>query len=171
MIDPDTGRDKPVEVAWRDALELQIRLERPRPFGYVLAGSEAEAARHLRGLGVTVLRIAADERIGVERYRITSREEAKKEDVRRNDEDATPKVIRIATVIEPAQISVHAGDFYVPMDQPLANVVGAALEPETQSSFASNRLLSLPASASEPVLPLYRVSMRMTVPAVAFDGR
>jgi hypothetical protein len=171
MIDPDTGRDKPVEVAWRDALELQIRLERPRPFGYVLAGSEAEAARHLRGLGVTVLRIAADERIGVERYRITSREEAKKEDVRRNDEDATPKVIRIATVTEPAQISVHAGDFYVPMDQPLANVVGAALEPETQSSFASNRLLSLPASASEPVLPLYRVSMRMTVPAVAFDGR
>ena len=171
MIDPDTGRDKPVDVAWRDALQLQTRLERPRPFGYVLAASELEAARHLRDLGVTVLRIAADEPIGVERYRITSREEAKKEDVRRNDEDATPAVIRIATVTEPAQISVHAGDFYVPMDQPLANVVGAALEPETQSSFVSNRLLSLPTSGSEPVLPLYRLSTRLTAPAVAFDGR
>jgi hypothetical protein len=79
-------------------------------------------------------------------------------------------VIRIATVTEPARISVHAGDFYVPMDQPLANVAAAALEPETQSSYASNRLLGLPASGNEPVLPLYRLSMRMTVPAVAFDG-
>jgi hypothetical protein len=171
MIDPDSGLDKRVDVAWRDALQLQVRLSRARPFGYVLARSEEEAALHLRGLGVTVLRIATDERIGVERYRITSREETKKEDVRRNDEDATPSVIRIVTVTEPAEVGVHAGDFYVPMDQPLANVVGAALEPETQSSFVSNRLLNLPASANEPVLPLYRLSMRMAVPAVAFDGR
>ena len=170
MIDPDTGRDKEVDVAWRDALQLQSRLERPRPFGYVLAGSETQAARHLRGLGITVLRVVAEERIDVQRYRITVREEAKKEDVRRNDEDATPDVIRIATVTEPARISVHAGDFYVPMDQPLANVAGAALEPETQSSFAANRLLRLPAGGNEAVLPLYRLSTRMTVPAVAFDG-
>jgi hypothetical protein len=69
MIDPDTGRDKEVDVAWRDALQLQIRLERPRPFGYVLAGSETQAARHLRGLGVTVLRIAAEERVASRRAR------------------------------------------------------------------------------------------------------
>ena len=170
MLDPDTGNDKRVEVAWRDALELQVRLKRPRPYGYVLAATEKEAARHLQQLGVTVMRIAADGRIDVQRYRITSREEAKKEDVRRNDEDATPSVIRITTATEPAQVLIHAGDFYVPMDQPLAHVVGAALEPETQSSFASNRLLTLPASGGEPVLPLYRLSARLNAPAVARDG-
>jgi hypothetical protein len=171
MVDPDSGRDRQVEVAWRDALELQVRLQRPRPYGYVLPASEVQAARHLRQLGVTVMRIATDEPVGAERYRITSREESRKEDVRRNDEDATPSVIRIATAIEPRQITVHAGDFYVPMDQPLANVVSAALEPETQSSFASNRLLSLPAAGSDPVLPLYRVRARLTVPAVAFEAK
>jgi hypothetical protein len=170
MIDPDTGNDKSVEVAWRDALELQVRLKRPRPFGYVLPASEIEAARHLRELGVTVMRIATDERIAVERYRITSREDAKKEDVRRNDEEATPSVIRITTVTESAQVTVQAGDFYVPMDQPLANVVSAALEPETQSSFASNRLLTLPAPRSEPLLPLHRLPARLNGAALVRDS-
>jgi Zinc carboxypeptidase len=169
MIDPETGNDKQVEVAWRDALELQVRLQRPRPYGYVLAAGETKAARHLRQLGVTVMRVVADERIDVQRYRITSREEAKKEDVRSNDEDATPRVIRITTVTEPAQLLVHVGDFYVPMDQPLANVVSAALEPETQSSFASNRLLSLPAFSGEPLLRLYRLSVPLDAPVLARD--
>jgi hypothetical protein len=170
MIDPETGSDKQVEVAWRDALELQIRLKRPRPYGYVLAASEAAAARHLRELGATVMRIVSDARIEVQRYRMTSREEAKKEDVRRNDEDATPNVIRITTATESAQVVVRAGDFYVPMDQPLANVVSAALEPETQSSFASNRLLTLPAPGADPLLPLYRLSEPLKAPVVARDG-
>jgi len=170
MIDPETGSEKEVEVAWRDALELQVRLQRPRPYGYVLAASEAEAVRHLRRLGVTVMRVAADERAVGERYRIVSREETKKEDVRRNDEDAAPNVIRITTTTEPAQFLIRAGDFYVPMDQPLAHVVAAALEPETQSSFASNRLLTLPTSASEPVLPLYRLTRRLALPAIVVDG-
>jgi hypothetical protein len=169
MIDPDTGSNKQIEVAWRDALELQIRLKRPSPFGYVLAAQETEAVRHLRRLGVTVLRVVADDPTDGERYRIVTREEAKKEDVRRNDEEVTPSVIRITTTTEPAQLVIHAGDFYVPMDQPLAHVASAALEPETQSSFASNRLLTLPA-ASDPILPLYRVSRRLSVPAVAVDG-
>jgi len=169
MIDPETGADKAVDVAWRDALQLQVRLERARPFGYVLPASESEAARHLRLLGVTVLRITAPEKTDVERYRITAREEVKKDDVRRNDEDATPNVIRITTATEPAEIVLREGDFYVPLDQPLANVAGAALEPETQSSFASNRVLRLPESPREGVLPLYRLPRRLDAPAVAWD--
>ena len=170
MIDPETGADKRVEVAWRDALELQVRLKRARPFGYVLPADESEAARHLRLLGVAVLRIAAPQSVDVERYRITAEEAAKKEDVRRNDEDATPGVIRLTTATERAELMAREGDFYVPLDQPLANVIGAALEPETQSSFASNRLLTLPERPREMVLPLYRVVRRLDAPTVAWDG-
>jgi hypothetical protein len=53
------------------------------------------------------------------------------------------------------------------MDQPLANVIAAALEPDTQSSYAANRVLSLPSSpsASEGAfLPLYRLPAALAVP-------
>lgn len=169
MIDPDTGADKEVEVAWRDALQLQIRLERSRPSAYVLPASETEAVRHLRLLGVTVLRIAAPASVSVEQYRVTASAQAKKEDVRRNDDDAAPSVIRVTTALEPAAIGLRDGDFYVPLDQPLANVIGAALEPETQSSFLSNRLLTFPKDTREPILPLYRLSRRVGVPVVVRD--
>jgi len=170
MIDPESGADKAVDVAWRDALHLQVRVKRPRPFGYVLPSSETAAVQHLQRLGVAVLRVSEDVDVAVDRYRITTREEAKKEDVRRNDEDASPSVIRVATTTEPARVALKAGDFYVPMEQPLANLISAALEPETQSSFVSNRLLTLPDPGSDSTLPLYRLPVHASIPAVSVDA-
>ncbi len=170
MLDPESGEPKTVEVDWRDALQLQVRLQRSRPYGYLLPASEQAAAGRLRALGATVLRIDAVQTVAVERYRITSREEARKDDVRRNDEDGAASVVRITTATEPAELTVRPGDFYVPLDQPLANVIGAALEPETQSSFPANRLLSLPDPSGAPVLPLYRVPRRPDIAATVWTG-
>ena len=58
MIDPQTGVDKKVEVDWRSALEIDVKQKRSRPFGYVLASSEAIAASRLLALGVSVLLLA-----------------------------------------------------------------------------------------------------------------
>jgi hypothetical protein len=159
LVDPETGANKSVDVEWRNALEIQVRQKRARPFGYLLPAAESEAATRLSNLGATVLRLSADAAIDVERYRITRAEETKKEDVRRNDEDSASNVVQIATTTEPARVTAKAGDYYVPLDQPLANVIAAALEPETQSSYAANRILTLPKPAGgAPVyLPLYRV--------------
>ena len=53
-------------------------------------------------------------------------------------------------------IDAPTGSYYVPMNQPLANLVIAALEPDTQSSYFSNQLLDNLASTarvmSEPSL-------------------
>ena len=38
-------------------------------------------------------------------------------------------------------IDVPAGSYYVPLNQPLANLAVAALEPDTQSSYFANRLI------------------------------
>jgi hypothetical protein len=173
LIDPQTGSDKPVDVEWRNALAIEPRLVRSRPEGYLLPASEIEAARRLHELGVTLLRLGRDSNLAVERYRITRAEEGTKEDVRRNDEEGPARVVQIATVTERAVVAAHAGDFYVPLDQPLANVVAAALEPETQSSYAANRVLHLP-RAEERVgafLPLYRVPARPDAPALVWDGK
>ena len=172
MIDPQTGSDKPVEVEWRDALQIDARLVRSRPEGYLLPASEIEAAQRLRELGATLLRLGRDSSVVVERYRITQAEERAKDDVRRNEDEGTVSVVRIATVTERAVVAAHAGDFYVPLDQPLANVIVAALEPETQSSYAANHVLHLPRAEDRvgALLPLYRMPARLEAPALVWDG-
>ena len=44
--------------------------------------------------------------------------------------------------------SLAAGTFYISLAQPLANLVAAALEPDSQSSLAANRLLPLAADGT-----------------------
>jgi hypothetical protein len=174
LVDPETGADRAVEVDWRSALEIQPRLTRPRPYGYLLPASETAAAQHLVGLGATVMRIEAALDADGERYRITRMQETRKDDVRRNDEDTpTANIVQIATVTEPMHVTARAGDYYVPMDQPLANVIAAALEPDTQSSYAANHLLTLPRAegAMAAYLPLYRLPARVTTATVVWDGR
>ena len=65
-------------------------------------------------------------------------------DVRRNDDDGGIRVVNLKTVVERTTLPVRAGDFFVPLDQPLANVAVAALEPDTQSSYAANYALTFP---------------------------
>ncbi|HEV2042410.1 MAG TPA: M14 family metallocarboxypeptidase [Casimicrobiaceae bacterium] len=172
LVDPETGAYKSVEVDWRSALEMQVRQKRSRPYGYLLPASEVEAATRLVHLGATVLRVQQDAHVVGERYRIMRMQESKKEDVRRNDDDGAANVVQIATVVEPAPLAVKIGDFYVPMDQPLANVIAAALEPETQSSYAANRVLVLPKvdAAQAAFLPLYRLPNALMAPAVVYES-
>ena len=172
MIDPETGDDKDVDVEWRSALEIQAKLVRPRPFGYLLPALEATAASRLRDLGVSVLRLNEDADRDVERYRIVAASEAKKDDVRRNDEEGSIDVVKLETVVANAKVSFHRGDFYVPLDQPLANVVIAALEPEPQSSYASNHLLAIANPQGVPAfLPLYRIAAPLHAAVTVWDGK
>jgi len=172
LVDPESGADKNVEVDWRSALEIQVLQKRSRPSGYVLPASEAEAATRLAHLGVIVLRVKQDASAEGERYRITRLQEAKREDVRRNDDDGAANVVQITTQVEPARLAVKSGDFYVPMDQPLANIIAAALEPDTQSSYAANRVLTLP-TGDAPLpefLPLYRLPNALALPVVVYES-
>ena len=96
LLDPESGANRDVEVEWRDALELQVRLKRPRPYAYVLPASESESAARLARLGVTVLRAQQDAVAEGERYRIARMQESKKEDVRRNDEDTASNIVQMS---------------------------------------------------------------------------
>ena len=173
FLDPVTGESKQVEVDWRSALEIEPRLKRPRPFAYVLPASQARAAAQLRRLGINVLRIGADATAEAQRYVVTGAQEAKKDDVRRKDDDNVLDVVRLTTTVEPHRLRVRAGDFYVPLDQPLANLAVAALEPEPQASLASNRVLGLQqgSGGEAAVLQLYRLPAALNAPMTAWDGK
>jgi hypothetical protein len=144
MLDPETGADKEVEVEWSNALEIRPTLLRARPYGYLLTASQASAAARLRNLGVTVLRVDGEGTADVERFRIAGATVARKDDVRRNEDDGGIRVVNLKTVIERTTLRVRPGDFFIPLGQPLANVAVAALEPDTQSSYAANYVLTFP---------------------------
>ncbi len=141
MLDPQTGADKTVNVTWDSALELAVVKRRVRPCGYWLGADQTDAALRLRALGVQVQRLDEPGALRGEVYAETAREFGARADVRGSIADAGG-VVKLKVDLVPALIDVRAGSYYVGLDQPLANLVIAALEPDTQSGFVANRIVS-----------------------------
>jgi len=139
MLYPVTGADKPVTVAWDSALALRPLKVRARPCGYWLSEREADAVRRLRALGIQVLRLDQDGELRGEEYRELGRESGPRQDVRGPLGEGD--VIRARVQVVPALLDVRAGSYYVPLDQPLANLAVAALEPDTQNSYFANGVI------------------------------
>ena len=142
FVDPVTAIDKDVEVPWRSALDIRTLRTRPRPCGYFLDGTQREAAARLRDLGAVVEQLAAPLTVRVERFRVVKSEQGRRADGRGAIDDPEG-VLRITVETEPVDASLPAGTYYISLAQPLANLVAAALEPDSQNSLAANRLLPL----------------------------
>jgi len=146
MLDPLSGADKTITVDWESALALNTLKSRARPCGYWLSGSSKTAVERLRLQGVKVLQVGEPSALLGDIYR-----EIKRPDRTQQGAPITTQVALVRGVID-----APVGSFYVPLSQPLANLVIAALEPDTQVSYFSNRLLSDLANAarvmSEPSL-------------------
>ncbi len=147
MLDPRTGADKAVNVAWDSALQLRAIKRRARPCGYWLGADQADAVLRLRGLGVQVQRLDDAGALRSETYAETARELATRSDVRGSIADAgsagsPAQVLRLKVELVPALLDVPAGSYYIGLDQPLANLVIAALEPDTQNGYAANRIVT-----------------------------
>jgi hypothetical protein len=131
MLDPQTGAIRRVTVTWESALELRALKTRPRACGYWLAGSEAEAVRKLRTLGIEVVQLDAPGEMRGETYRETGREAAA----------ATGSGARLRVQTQPVLLDVPAGSFFVSLEQPLANLAIAVLEPESPAGYVANGVI------------------------------
>jgi Zinc carboxypeptidase len=141
MLDPRTGADKPVNVAWDSALALVSVKRRARPCGYWLAADQVDAVLRLRGLGVQVQQLEETGALRGEAYRETARELGVRTDARGTIADAGG-IVRVGVELVAAVIDAKAGSYYVGLDQPLANLVVAAMEPDTQNSYVANRVVT-----------------------------
>ena len=148
LIDAQTGEDRAVPVDWRSALQLQVTRERPRPCGYWLAASEGPAVRTLRLLGVQVKPMASAYPVSVERYDFKSIEAGQRQDGRGAIQDQGG-IVKAQVDVQPLRQRLPAGGWYVSLAQPLAGLVTAALEPDSQSSYVAARLIAVP-RAGEP---------------------
>jgi len=147
MLDPQTGADKPVSVAWDSALALVPVTRRTRPCGYWLAPDQTDAVLRLRGLGVRVQRIEEAGEMRGETYTETAHELGARSDVRGSIADGgagggpLSQMVHVKVVLALALLDLQPGGYYVGLDQPLANLVVAALEPDTQNSYLANRII------------------------------
>ena len=158
MLDPQTGTDKPVTVTWESALALTPLLKRARPCGYWLAADQGDAVLRLRALSVQVQRVDNGGEMRGETYTETERDFGARSDVRGSIADGGG-VLRVKVALAPALIDAAAGSYYVGLDQPLANLVVAAIEPDTQNSFVTNRIVD---SVSALARVLRRPALKMS---------
>ena len=153
MLDPITGVDKSVTVDWESALALRTLKSRVRPCGYWISGSSKVAVERLRLHGVKVLGVVEPSAMLGDIYRETKRTGIGKQESATANSRPAPK---IEVSLVRGVIDAPVGSFYIPLNQPLANLAIAALEPDTQSSFFANRLVndlsSIARVMSEPSL-------------------
>ena len=145
MLDPDTGADKPVEVDWLSALQLRVLKQRARPCGYWLDPGQpgtTQVVAHLQALGLRLQRLQAAQTLQTESWLETARALTARPDVLGTVADADRSMLRLVVDLQAAPLQVLAGSWYLPLDQPLANLAVAALEPDSQSSFVANRLIA-----------------------------
>ena len=139
MLDPATGNDKIVIVDWDSTLALQPVKSRVRPCGYWVSAESAEAIERLRLQGVKVQKVLEQSALLGDSYREVSRAAAPGFDGNLSSAAAAP--IKVNVTLVRGVIDAAAGSYYVPLNQPLANLAIAALEPDTSSSYFANHLL------------------------------
>src|SRR5688572_26340633 len=157
MTDPETGEPKEVEVEWIDPRESVPALTRSRPYAYLVLPSHTEVARRLNLSGIVWRRLRAPVELEVESYEVTER---------RQGNVFVEGHIRssVTTEVRTVKRVFPAGTFVYAMAQPGANLLVAALEPESASGFVAlgivptdRRGAANPQEAAPSEIPIYRL--------------
>lgn len=121
MIDAATAQMVQKNVPWRSSLNLNEARTRKHACGYWLSANAVEATERLNMLGVIVNRVGELSSLQAQTYQINA---------------DTTSVNLTSSALEAAP-----GSFYVSMNQPLAYLAAAALEPDTPYSYYSTGVI------------------------------
>ena len=135
----DTAQLRQQPVVWSDSLQLSQSRARSHACGYWLSADAIPAVERLGMLGVNVQRVAELSSLDAETYQASEANDAVA--LQRNSFEAPP------------------GSYYVSMNQPLAYLAAAALEPDTPYSFYSAGVLK----------DLSKVARVVALPQIVFD--
>ena len=145
MLDPASGADKIITVDWDSTLELRVLKSRARPCGYWLSASSRTAVDRLRLHGVQVRRVLEQSALLGDVYQESPRSGGERQDA---GGSAAAPAVKTDVALVRGVIDAPAGSYYVSLNQPLGNLVVAALEPDTPYSYFTNRLLENLAGAA-----------------------
>jgi hypothetical protein len=150
LIDPQSGAITKAPIALADSRNPTSTERRSRPSGYLvlreMAGvAELLALNHVTSCATNALPQLAVEAYDVQRVSLPTR--AGRESI---NPDQSVKV-----AVRPRKIDVPAGALFVPMNQPAAGIVAAALEPDSPGSYVGVGVV--PVNDGESEAPVYRV--------------
>ncbi len=155
FLDATSGAPREVSVDWRSSLVLTLERERSWPCGYLVAATQSLALQRLRDLGVRLDAVQTNQLAQtwqVENYIVQADLSTQRQDARGAIADAQGNIRLLQVQTQPQQLALIEPAFYVSMDQPLAALIAAALEPDTQNSFAANRLVTIEAGQLRRVM-------------------
>jgi len=155
LIDPQIGAAKPTKVRLVDSRDIRPVAVRARPLGYLVVRDGDAVAERLALNEVGGCRAPKAVSLPVEAYAVTRLA------ARTNRESINPEQTLRAEV-KATTIDVPAGALYVPMAQPAAGIVAAALEPDSSASYLGAGVVALGAGESEA--PIYRVMSGTAAP-------
>ena len=122
VLDATTGADKTLTVDWDSSLALNRQTMRARPCGYWLSAASGMAVDRLLMHGVTVQQVR-DPASGLA-------------------DSFKGQAAAGAVTLSRGLVDVPRGSYYVSLNQPLGNLVIAALEPDTPFSFFAQRVVA-----------------------------
>jgi hypothetical protein len=120
----------------------------------LLSGAAREAIDVLARAGIATRVVTKPATIEAARYRVDAIAAGAKEDGR-GDDTGAGAIVKGTYSPEKETVSIVPGDIYIPLDQPLAGLVAALLEPESDAGLVANRLV--PAEQGG-LLPISRLS-------------
>jgi hypothetical protein len=149
LIDPLSGAAKPTPVTLADSRTLVSIERRERPHGYlVLKGGSAAAER------LVLNEVGACEVVDSGKFAVEAYDVQRMASEPRNRESINPDQL-VRVTVRPASIDVPQGALFVPMKQPAAGIVAAALEPDSPGSYLGVGVI--PMNDNESEAPVYRV--------------
>ena len=127
LVDASTAQLVQKTTAWSSGLEATTPRTRSNACGYWLSANAVQATERLGMLGVNVQRVAELSALEAETF----------------SPSTTGGAASTAPVsLQRGRIEASPGSYYVSMNQPLAFLAAAALEPDTPYSFYSTGVLS-----------------------------
>jgi hypothetical protein len=126
-----------VRVDWNASLQPRTTLSRARSCGYWLSAGAQSAVDRLRMLGLQVLKVAEPGQLLADSYN-----EAR---------SATPG--GGAYALTRGAVEAPIGSYYVSMNQPMAHLASAALEPDTPYSYLAHGLVPALADMARVMAP------------------
>jgi predicted deacylase len=144
LLDPSSASVRSQRVLWQSTLQPRSVQTRARPCGYWLAPAAGEVIERLRLMGVQVLRVAEPGGVVAETFSAAV-------------DAARPE--KSTVTLQRSALDVPSGSYYISLSQPLANLVSAALEPDSQHSYFSHQLIG----------SLTEVARVMARPALVFE--
>ncbi|MBU5485779.1 hypothetical protein KQI86_15775 [Clostridium sp. MSJ-11] len=144
IIDLETSKRVTVDADFFSSNESIPTLERVRPNAYILPPAYHEVAKRLSYSGVTVKKLNNDMELPVESFKVKNKE------VETNYYEGHFRN-RVTVDVSNKFVKFPKGSYVFTMDQPNANLISIALEPDAQDSFTEFNIITVDINEEVPV--------------------